>query len=119
MEKSLPCYLIDMGESGEIVSEDPDLSAVAWAETPAELDTIPAEVGVQLVPLQERLETDAQEYLDTHPAFLARAKRLGHDVIAHDQRILTGIGLVAALGAVGGVVILWQHEQYKKRSKRS
>jgi len=106
-----------MGETQEGAQEDQAESAIAWMETPADLDTIPAEVGVQLAPMQERLETDAREYLDAHPAFLERAKRLGHDVIAHNQRIITGVGLIAAFGAIGGVVILWRHEQ-KKRGKR-
>src|SRR6185312_849817 len=92
--------------------------AADWAETPAYLSTIPAEVEIQETPLPGRLETDARAYLEANPDFVEHVKRRGHDVIAHNRRILTGIRLVATPGAIGGVVILWQHQPHRKRPKR-
>jgi len=110
---------ISMGETRETTQEDQSRSAAAWAETPAglELGIIPAEIEVQTTPQPGLLEADARAYLEANPEFYEQVKRWGHDVIAHNRRIITGIGLIAAFGTVGGVVILWRHEQ-KRRGKR-
>ena len=89
--------------------------AVAWAETPAYLATIPAEVEIQETPLQDRLEADARAYLKANPDFMRAAKRLGHDIIAMDRRLIAGLGLAAVLGVSAGVIVIWQSRGKRRK----
>lgn len=91
--------------------EDNDDMALSLAGMPPDVEHSPGEIQVQVAPNSKTLEQDAQAHLDQNPSLLARAQRLGHDIIAMDKRILIGAGLIAAFGAVA--IVLWPRPKEK------
>lgn len=89
-----------------------ELPDEAWGDVPEGVAQIPGVIQVQESPDMTALEDNARGYLAEHPEIMERARKLGHDIVAHRTEIMFGTGLAASI--IGGIVLFRYTRKLKK-----
>lgn len=101
-----------MDDGGEHMEGSNELPEEAWGDVPEGVAQIPGVIQVQETPNMATLEDNAREYLSEHPEIMERARKLGHDIIAHRTEIMFGAGLAAS---IIGSIVLFRYSRKRKR----